>query len=87
MEGLYKVTIELKNNEKRIDAALDYLFSSLFSEVEYMSNADYDLGVWTKTIFDRFNRDNFEMVFEMNNDNVVRFWFIDEENVIKQITD
>lgn len=93
MNGLYKVIIKEKEHEDRLETALSYFQTTLFCEVEQLTDEiDTDnyyriLGTWTKSVFDRFQGNQFEVVFEMKNDWLTRFWYIDEDNTIRQITD
>jgi hypothetical protein len=90
MNGLYKVTLKTREGQSRQEAIFDYFPTTVFETVEQLTE-DIDspeyfeaLGSWTKNVFDKFWGDTFEVMFEMDDDWLTRYWFIDSDNTIKQ---
>lgn len=90
MNGLYKVTLNTREGETRQEAIYNYFPTTLFCEVEHLAeevdSEEYftALGSWAINVFDKFWGDTFEVVFEMKEDWLTRYWFIDSDNTIKQ---
>ena len=90
MNGLYKVRLTTKGQLSRIETIYDYFMTTLYSDVEQLTETIDDsayykaLGSWTKSVFDNFRGQGFEVVFEMSDDWLSRFWYIDEDNTIRQ---
>ena len=81
MNGFYRVSIPTKNRP-RIDAILDYLDTTLWSDAEYLGNTIEALGQWATTSYSKYAPDTIETLVELKEDNVTDvFYLIDAETI------
>lgn len=81
--GLYHINIPSVEGMSRLDTVFRYLELTLFNGVQELSLDSF--GAWALSVFNHYSPDNFDIVFEVVNDNVVRFFYITENNTIKRI--
>lgn len=82
MNGFYRVSIPT-SGKARLDAIVDYLDTTLWSDAEYLGNNIEALGQWATTSYSKYAPDTIETLVVLKEDNVTDIFYLKDAETIR----